>query len=80
MSLVTFPFRVKPELKQAICDRALVENRTQTDLIRRAVKEYLLKPHQLRRAEARQAGLEARNLDAAENKNISTINTAKKFA
>lgn len=44
MSLITFPFRVEPELKQAICDRACVENRTQTDLIRGAVKEYLLKP------------------------------------
>ena len=53
MNLVTFPLRVKPELKTAISDhavprlqrdRARVENRTQTDLIREAVKRYLLTP------------------------------------
>ena len=41
LSLITFPLRVRPELKEAICDRAKVENRTQTDLIREAVETYL---------------------------------------
>ncbi len=59
-------FRLKPELKEAICDRAKVENKTQTDLIREAVKEYLLQPCRLRRAEA--------------NKNISINRQAKKSA
>ena len=45
MKLVTFPLRVKPELKQAIRDRAQIENKTQTDLIREAVKLYLLTPY-----------------------------------
>ncbi len=45
MSLKTFPLRVKSELKQAISDRAKIENRTQTDLIREAVKLYLLTPN-----------------------------------
>ena len=42
MSLVTFPLRVQPELKEAIRDRAMVENRTQTDLIREAIQRYLV--------------------------------------
>lgn len=37
------------------------------------------KPRRLRRTEARQARLEARNLDAAVNKNRSTISTTKKL-
>ena len=41
MSRATFPLRIKPELKQAIRDRAKVEQRTQSDLIREAVKRYL---------------------------------------
>lgn len=50
MKLVTFPLRVKPELKQAIRDRAQIENRTQTDLIREAVKLYLLTPYKQKTA------------------------------
>ncbi len=42
LNLITFPLRVKPELKEAIRDHAKVENRTQTDLIREAVQLYLL--------------------------------------
>ena len=44
MNLPVFPLRMQPQLKEAIANRACVENRTQTDLIRGAVKEYLLKP------------------------------------
>ncbi len=73
-------FRLKPKLKEAICDRARIENRTQTDLIREAVKEYLLQPRRLRRAEARQTKLEAKSLDTAANQNINTNGQAKKFA
>lgn len=80
MNLTVFPLRMQPQLKEAIRDLAHVENRIQTDLIREAIKEYLLKPCRLRWAEARQAKLEAGNRSAAANKNISTINTAKKFA
>ena len=47
MNLVTFPLRVKPELKTAISDhavprlqrdRALLENRSQNDLINSVMK------------------------------------------
>ena len=50
MNLVTFPLRVKPELKTAISDRAVprlqrdraqVENRSQNDLINSVMKLYL---------------------------------------
>ena len=50
MNLVTFPLRVKPELKTAISGlaasetlrgRALVENRSQNDLINSVMKLYL---------------------------------------
>ncbi len=48
MNLDVFTLRMKPQLKKAIRDRARVENQTQSDLIREAVKEYLLKPiHQI---------------------------------
>ena len=42
MSLVTFPLRIQPEVKQAICDLAKVKNQTQTDLIREAILAHLL--------------------------------------
>ncbi|MGL6341893.1 MAG: hypothetical protein ACRC80_22460 [Waterburya sp.] len=44
MNRATFLLRMSEHLKQAIGDRASVENRTQTDLILEAVKTYLLKP------------------------------------
>ena len=44
MAKFTFPLRMNSQLKEAVEDRARVENRTQTDLIRDAIKEYLLKP------------------------------------
>ncbi len=45
MNRATFPLRLKPNLKEAIRDRAQIENRTQTDLIREAVKLYMLTPY-----------------------------------
>gem|GEM_PF-5324532 len=39
-----FPLRM-PELREAVRDRAQVENRTQTDLIKEAVRQYLLTPY-----------------------------------
>ena len=72
MSLVTFPFRVQPKLKQAICDRARIENRTQTALIKEAVNNYLSKPHQLKQTEFIHSRLEERKLHAVINKNINT--------
>ncbi len=42
MERTVFPLRIPATLKKAICDRAKVENRTQTDLIREAVQLYLL--------------------------------------
>ena len=39
-----FPLRM-PELREAVRDRARVENRTQTDLIKEAVRLYLLTPN-----------------------------------
>ena len=44
MSLSVFPLRMQPQLKEAIRDRAKIENRTQTDLILKAVQAYLLTP------------------------------------
>ncbi len=38
MNLVTFPLRVKPELKTAISVRALLENRSRNDLINSVLK------------------------------------------
>ena len=45
MNLSVFPLRMQPQLKEAIRDRAMIENKTQTDLIRKAVKIYLLTPY-----------------------------------
>ncbi|MEM8723469.1 MAG: hypothetical protein AAGE84_30005 [Cyanobacteria bacterium P01_G01_bin.39] len=44
MSLSVFPLRMQPQLKEAICDRAKIENTTQTELILKAVTAYLLTP------------------------------------
>ena len=44
MNRAVFPLRMPATLKAAISDRAKVENRTQTDLIREAVQQYLLTP------------------------------------
>ena len=50
MKLVTFPLRVKPEVRQAIRDRAKMEKITQTALIRKAVNLYLLTPYKQKTA------------------------------
>lgn len=44
MTRTIFPLGIHPELKKAIRDRAKIENTTQTDVIRKAVKIYLLTP------------------------------------
>ena len=45
MTRTIFPLRMAPELKEAVRDRAKIENTTQSDLIRKAVKIYLLTPY-----------------------------------
>ena len=45
MTLSVFPLRMQPQLKEAVRDRAKIENTTQTDVILKAVKVYLLTPH-----------------------------------
>ncbi len=42
MSRAVFPLRMPTKLKEAIRDRAKVENCTQTNLIREAIRLYLL--------------------------------------
>ncbi len=44
MTRIIFPLGIHPQLKEAIRDRAKIENTTQTDLILKAVKIYLLTP------------------------------------
>ncbi|MDJ0568208.1 MAG: hypothetical protein QNJ53_04105 [Pleurocapsa sp. MO_192.B19] len=41
----SFPLRLGKNIQEAVRDRAKLENRTQTDLIREAVKLYLLTPY-----------------------------------
>ena len=45
MSRAVFPLRMSKELRQAIRDRASLENRTQTNLILEAINAYLLTPY-----------------------------------
>ncbi len=49
MTLSVFPLRMQPQLKEAIRDRAKTENRTQTDLIKEAIKQYLLTSQNFRK-------------------------------
>ncbi len=50
MNRAVFPLRMSDRLRQEIRDRARVEKRTQTDLIREAVKLYLLTPYKQKTA------------------------------
>ncbi len=45
MAKFTFPLRIDSQLKEAVRDRAKLENRTQTDLIKEAIELYLLTPY-----------------------------------
>ena len=41
MANTVFPLRMQPQLKEAIRDRAKIENRSQNDLINSVIKLYL---------------------------------------
>ncbi len=46
MSRAVFPLRMSQHLREAIRDRANLEDTTQTNLIRTAVRQYLTRPEQ----------------------------------